>query len=128
MRILLVDDEMELVSTLTERLGFRGIDADWASAPEQALELVGKVSYQVAVLDVKMPGINGFELKQRLEKLDPNLKFIFMTGHGSETYYKQGCSETGEEYYLIKPVDINCLVDKVNEVLDGTACPGDGVI
>lgn len=128
MRILLVDDEIELVSTLKERLGFRGVDADWASTPEQALKLVEQVSYQVAVLDVKMPGINGFELKQRLEKLDPNLKFIFMTGHGSETYYKQGCSETGEEYYLIKPVDINCLINKVNEVLAGTACPGDDVI
>jgi len=122
MRILLVDDEKELVSTLAERLGFRGIEADWTAAPEQAVDLVSRTPYQVAVLDVKMPGINGFELKQRLEKQDPNLKFIFMTGHGSETYYKQGCSETGEAYYLVKPVDIKCLIEKINEVLAGKEC------
>lgn len=117
MKILLVDDEKELVSTLAERLEFRGIAADWTSTPETALTLVGEKKYQVAVLDVKMPGIDGFELKQRLEQKDSDLKFIFMTGHGSETYYRQGCSETGEAYYLVKPVEIDRLIEKLQEVL-----------
>lgn len=124
MKILLVDDEEELVSTLAQRLEFRGMKADWASDPEKALELVSQNHYQVAVLDVKMPGINGFELKQRLENRDPDLKFIFMTGHGSEVYYRQGCSETGEAYYLVKPVDITRLIEKLKEVLDDDAGPG----
>lgn len=124
MNILLVDDEIELVSTLAQRLEFRGINADWASDPDRAIEMVSPNQYRVAVLDVKMPGMDGFELKQRLEQKDPGLKFIFMTGHGSETCYQQGCSETGEAYYLVKPVDITRLIEKLKEVLDGDGCPG----
>ncbi|PIE61700.1 MAG: response regulator [Desulfobacterales bacterium] len=119
MKILLVDDEEELVSTLALRLGLRDITADWTSNPQKAEDMVAQNQYQVAILDVKMPGINGFELKQRLEQKDPALKFIFMTGHGSENYYRQGCSETGEAYYLVKPVDITRLMEKINEVIDG---------
>ncbi len=117
MRVLLVDDEKELVSTLAERLGFRGISADWASGAEDAIAKVETNSYDIAVLDVNMPEINGFELKQRLEKKAPNLKFIFMTGHGSEECYDIGCSETGEDYYLVKPVEINILVEKLNKAM-----------
>ncbi len=122
MKILLVDDEEELVSTLALRLGLRDITADWTSNPKMAEDLVAQNQYQVAVLDVKMPGINGFELKQRLAQKDPDLKFIFMTGHGSEHYYRQGCSETGEAYYLVKPVDITRLMEKLNQVMDGSGC------
>lgn len=124
MHILLVDDEKELVSTLAERLGFRGIKADWTTLPSEAVDLVSRNPYQIAVLDVKMPGMNGFELKQLLEKKSPDLKFIFMTGHGSETCYQQGCSETGSEFYLVKPVEINRLIEKLNEILVQDACRG----
>ncbi|WDP90061.1 MAG: response regulator [Desulfobacter sp.] len=117
MKILLVDDEKELVSTLAQRLEFRGIQADWTDEPEKALDMVDHNAYQVAVLDVKMPGIDGFELKQRLEQKDADLRYIFMTGHGSKDCYQQGCSETGEAYYLVKPVDITRLIERLKEVL-----------
>lgn len=123
MRILLVDDEKELVSTLAERLAFRGINADWTTIPGEAADLVSQNQYQVAVLDVKMPGMNGFELKNLLEKKSPGLKFIFMTGHGSETCYKKGCSETGREFYLVKPVEIYRLIEKLNEIVAKEDCP-----
>ena len=54
-RVLLVDDEEELVSTLAERLSMRGLEADWASSGEKALEMAGKKTYDIAVLDVKIP-------------------------------------------------------------------------
>jgi len=69
--------------------------------------------------------MNGFELKQLLEKKAPDLKFIFMTGHGSEACYKKGCSETGREYYLVKPVEINQLIEKLNEILADDTCRGE---
>jgi DNA-binding response OmpR family regulator len=120
MRVLLVDDEEELVSTLAERLSMRGIEADWATSAEQALCKVAAVSYDVAVLDVKLPKISGLELKKRLEDKAPGMKFIFVTGHGSEEDFRTGSAEAGEGYYLMKPVNIEALVRKMDQAIRGT--------
>lgn len=117
MRVLLVDDEEELVSTLAERLAMRGIDARWVSDPEKALEMVETTSFDVAVLDVKVPKISGLSLKKKIEERSSSTKFIFMTGHGSETDFREGIAEAGAGYYLIKPVKIEVLIEKIHEVL-----------
>ena len=117
MRILLVDDEAELVSTLAERLSFRGIEADWVTSGEEALRKVERQRYDAAVLDVKIPRISGLALKKLLEEKDPHLKFIFLTGHGSEEDFMIGSAEAGEAYYLIKPVDLNLLIEKLKEII-----------
>lgn len=117
MKVLLVDDEHELVSTLSERLALRGIDSDWAISGEEAMRLAEKNTYDVAVLDVKIPKISGLELKRRLQASRPALKFIFMTGHGSEDDYRNYSAETGEGCYLVKPVNIENLIQKMNELL-----------
>jgi DNA-binding response OmpR family regulator len=117
MRVLLVDDEAELISTLAERLSFRGIEADWVTTGEEALRQVEKQRYEVAVLDVKIPRISGLALKKLLQEKDPQLKFIFLTGHGSEEDFRIGAAEAGESYYLIKPVDLNLLMEKLKEIV-----------
>lgn len=117
MNVLLVDDEIELVDTLAERLNMRGIEADWATSGEEALALEGK-TYDIAVLDVKMPRISGIELKKKLQVKYPGIHFIFMTGHGSEDDFRAGAAEAGSDYYLVKPVDIDILIRKMNEVLE----------
>ncbi|MBA3016262.1 MAG: response regulator [Proteobacteria bacterium] len=116
MKVLLVDDEEELVSTLAERLSFRGIDVGWATGGESALQKISEQRYDVAVLDMKMPKITGLELKKELAEKCPHMKYIFMTGHGSEEDFKRVASEAGTEYYLVKPVKIEDLVQKLNEV------------
>ena len=73
--------------------------------------------YAVAVLDVKMPRISGLALKKLLEEKDPQLKFIFLTGHGSEEDFAIGSAEAGASYYLIKPVDLNLLIEKLKEII-----------
>ena len=118
MKILLVDDEEELVSTLAERLSFRGIDADWVTNCEDALKKVETEKYDLAVLDVKIPRISGIELGFRLKEKDPEMRFIFMTGHGSDDDFKAGSAEVGAEYYLVKPVNIELLIEKVKKVLE----------
>ena len=117
MRVLLVDDEEELVSTLSERLSYRGLQADWACSAKDALSMTDQHTYDIAVLDVKMPETDGFKLKRQIQKKNPDMKFIFMTGHGSDNYYRIGSAETGEEFYLVKPVNIDVLIEKLNEVL-----------
>ncbi len=117
MRVLLVDDEQELVSTLAERLAFREIEAEWTTSGHDALQLLSDKPFDIAVIDVKMPVISGFELKRKMQTLRPELKYIFLTGHGSQQDYITGQSEAGTDYYLIKPVDIDTLIQKMNEVL-----------
>jgi DNA-binding response OmpR family regulator len=123
MRVLLVDDERELVSTLAERLSLRGIEADWATNAEDALHWVEKETYDVAVLDVKIPGISGLKLKKKLQEKCPAMKFIFMTGHGSEDDFRAGSAEAGAGYYLVKPVNIESLIAKMKEVVKSEGGP-----
>jgi len=118
MKILLVDDERELVTTLAERLAIRGVDVDWATTGEEALEMAEAESYDLAVLDIKIPRISGISLKKKLQEKYPEMKFIFMTGHGSEDDFRAGSIEAGVEVYLVKPVDIKTLIEKMNEALE----------
>jgi DNA-binding response OmpR family regulator len=117
-RVLLVDDEEELVSTLAERLSLRGIEAVWVTNAEDALRRVTGSHYDLAILDVKLPKISGFKLKTKLEEIDPGMKFIFLTGHGSEDDFKTGAAEAGAAYYLVKPVSIDALIQKMKEVVE----------
>jgi DNA-binding response OmpR family regulator len=117
MKVLLVDDEKELVSTLAERLSLRNIEADWVTTGEEAIKSVELKTYDVAVLDIKMPRIGGIELKKKLEEKNQDLKYIFITGHGSEDDFVTASSETGAGYYLVKPVNIDELIRKMKEIL-----------
>jgi DNA-binding response OmpR family regulator len=115
MKVLLVDDEEELVSTLAERLSFRGVDATWSIDVQDAVDLTERESFDVVVLDVKMPQLNGIELKKKLERIRPGMKFIFLTGHGSEEDFRIGSAEA--DRYLAKPLDIDALVATLLEVV-----------
>jgi len=113
MRVLLVDDEKELVMTMAERLRMRGIEAEWATSAEGALELLGTHTFDVAVLDVKIPKVSGLALKKKIEERRPGMKFLFLTGHGSHADFKRGSAEAGPEYYLVKPISIEDLISKM---------------
>ncbi|HDR15505.1 MAG TPA: response regulator [Desulfobacteraceae bacterium] len=118
MRVLLVDDEEELAVTLAERLTIRGFSVDWAVTAESALKLFRDKKYDVAVLDVKLPGLSGVTLKEHMAEIDPELKFIFMTGHGSQEDFEAGSAAAGESNYLWKPVDIDAFAEKINLVAE----------
>ena len=117
MRVLLVDDEMELVTTLAERLSIRGIETDWATNADDAMELVKAHAYDIAVLDMKMPGVNGLELMQMIAPVRPEMKYLFLTGHGSEQEYEEA-SSAGARFYLMKPVNIDALMEKLKEAVE----------
>jgi DNA-binding response OmpR family regulator len=115
MHILLVDDEKEFVVTVAERLDLRGIDADWATSAEDALEMARRKHYDLAVLDVKLPRTSGLELRDQLAQDNPEMKFIFLTGHGSAEDYRTGTA--GAAHYLGKPVSLQVLIEKMRETL-----------
>jgi CheY-like chemotaxis protein len=115
MRVLLVDDEKKFVRMLAKRLELRGIHAEFVHSGEEALDRIreGK-RFEVAVLDVKMPGMGGIELRRELVALDPEMKFVFLTGHGSDADYEVGAHEAA--FYLAKPLRIEDLVAALEAV------------
>jgi len=116
MKVLLVDDEKKFAMMLSKRLALREIDVDYVYTGEEALVMAVNSRYDVAILDVKMPGIGGIELKRKLSGLAPGMKFIFLTGHGSETDFEVGSAEAA--YYLAKPLQIEKLVEILHEVTE----------
>ena len=114
MKVLLVDDEKKFAMMLSKRLALRGIDVDYVYTGEEALVMAENSRYDVAILDVKMPGIGGIELKRKLSGLALGMKFIFLTGHGSETDFEIGSAEAA--YYLAKPLQIEKLIEILHEV------------
>ena len=116
MKILLVDDEEKFVSRLAERLVLRGFESDWATTFAEALSKAETEKYDIAVLDVKMPGMSGLDLKERLEQIAPGMKFIFVTGHGSEEEYNIACQEGF--CYIAKPFKIETLIEEITRALN----------
>ena len=118
MDVLLVDDEEELVSTLAERLAFRNISADFATNGKTSLLQIKEKKYDIAVLDIKMPGISGLDLAKKIKQIQPDIHIIFCTGHGSVSNFVDGTGQIGKEYYLPKPVNINDLISKMNQLME----------
>jgi len=116
MKVLLVDDEQKFATMLAKRLALRGIDVDYVYSGNDAIAKAETQRYDVAILDVKMPGIGGIELKRKLKELDPCLKIIFLTGHGSKTDFETGSVEAA--CYLAKPIQIDELITILREVIE----------
>ena len=112
MKVLLVDDEKEFVTTLAERLELRGFQAQVATDGEAALEMIEADPPQIVILDVMMPGIGGLEVLKQIKNQGLLLPVILLTGRGST---KEGITgmQLGAEDYLMKPVDIEELIKKM---------------
>ena len=114
MKVLLVDDEKKFAMMLSKRLALRGIDVDYVYTGEEAMVKAKDSPYDVAILDVKMPGIGGIELKRKLHRLIPDIKIIFLTGHGSKSDFETGSAEAA--CYLAKPLQIEELIRILHEI------------
>ena len=112
MKVLLVDDEIEFVNTLSNRLGMRGIRTDVVHDGEQALAYVKKQEPDVIVLDLKMPGMYGMEVLRQLSKTNPSIQVVILTGHGTDRD-EQEAQRLKAFDYLTKPADIETLADRI---------------
>jgi len=113
-RVLLVDDEEEFVSALSERLMLRGIEVDSALNGEEALARMEEKEFEVVILDVMMPGLSGLEVLRQIKSTHPNTQVILLTGHGATREGMEGM-RLGAFDYLIKPVDIEEMLEKMKE-------------
>lgn len=113
-RVLLVDDEEELIEYMSKRLLRAGFMVRCACSGEEALEVVGKDDFDVSVVDLKMPGMDGLETQRRLRERRPMMRCIVLTGHGSiESALESGRQDAFR--YFQKPADHEKLVAAIRE-------------
>ncbi len=108
-RLLIVDDEVRFLKTLASRLELRGFDVTTADNGKSALELAQKQTFDLALLDLKMPGLSGEEVLEILKKDHPFIEVVILTGHGSIDSAVQ-CTQAGSYRYLAKPCETEQLL------------------
>ena len=115
-KLLLVDDEEEFLTATSHALGRRGFDVEVAPNGVTALEMVKHGEFDVVVLDVKMPGIDGVEVFRQIRNALPRLPVVLLTGHGSidDAFHT---SKNGVADYLSKPIDIDELSARLHEAI-----------
>ena len=115
-RILLVDDEYDNCSIFKIGLQDAGFGVDVYNDPELALSAFKPGHYYLLLLDIKMPKMDGYELYEKIKKLDDKVKVCFLTA--SEKYKEEHRpSFLSSSSFLIKPMTIDDLVNKVNEMI-----------
>jgi len=113
-RVLIVDDETDFVATVVKRLTRRQIAAEGAGSGREALAILGAKPFDVVILDVKMPGLDGIETLREIKKLRPDVEVVMLTGHATVESGVLGMS-LGAFDYLMKPADLDDLVEKIRQ-------------
>ena len=116
-KVLLIDDEQTLLEYLSKRLLREGFTVKATFSGEEAMEVATNDNFDVAVVDLKMPGIDGVETQKRLHEIQPFLQCIVLTGHGSiETALESGQKDAFQ--YLLKPIDYEVLVKTIKDAYE----------
>jgi two-component system NtrC family response regulator/two-component system response regulator AtoC len=142
-RLLIADDEEDLVTFLAHRLRKRGLDVTMALSGAEAVSAAAELKFDVAVVDLKMPDLDGITVIEQLKSLQPFLEAIMLTGHGShDSAWEAGRLQAFR--YILKPYDFEELHDliltaaehrrrrmqrefegKLNNLMTGTTSPRD---
>ncbi len=117
LKILLVDDEVEFISSLAERLLLRGFKPQVATDGASALELIRSDKFHAVVLDVMMPGRDGLQTLSAIKKVDANVEVVLLTGHTSLETALAGI-QAGAFDYLVKPVDVDELAFRLQDACE----------
>lgn len=116
-KILMVDDEEKFLSATAERLGMRDFDVTTATEGKQAIKAAKKGKFDVALLDLRMPGMDGMELLQILKKKHKFLEVIMLTGHASVDSAVEA-TKLGAFSYLEKPYNFDKLLEVLKEAYE----------
>jgi len=113
-RVLLIDDEVEFVETLAERLRTRGLEVEVAYTGTDGIAKVGAARIDAVVLDFAMPGMDGIATLKALLALNPDLQVMLLTGQATIKTAVEA-TRLGAVDVLEKPTDINTLLEKIRE-------------
>jgi DNA-binding NtrC family response regulator len=113
-RVLIIDDEPDFLETIVKRLKKRKLDAVGVGSGEEGLKAIEEQAFDVIILDVRMPGMDGIETLKEIKRKSPLTEVIMLTGHASVESGMHGM-RLGAFDYVIKPADIEELIEKVNQ-------------
>lgn len=116
-RILFVEDEIDLGNVVKQYLELKGFEVTWVRHGKQAVDLIAaKINYDLVILDIQLPDINGFEVAEQIKKLNRDLFFLFLTSRNEKKDRIYGL-DMGAEDYIIKPFDIDELILRIKVIL-----------
>lgn len=116
-RILVVDDEQSIRESSVKLLQRKGYDARAAASGEEALTMIQQQPFDLVVLDIRMPGMDGIEVLRRATTLLPDIQVLMLTGHGTiDTAIE--AMEYGATGFLRKPISIEKLQKSIDDALD----------
>ncbi|MBM4294601.1 MAG: response regulator [Deltaproteobacteria bacterium] len=116
-KMLVVDDETDFLETILKRIKARNIEVAGVESGYQALEALDRQDFDVIILDVKMPGLDGIETLREIKKKKPLVEVIMLTGHASVESGIQGM-QLGAFDYVMKPVALDELLEKVRQAYE----------
>jgi len=115
-KIILIEDDPTLGYLLSEYLKMNGFELFWANTGSDCLKMLEAHFYDLAILDIMLPDVDGFELAQKIKNLHPSLPFIFLTARSLKVDVLKGFS-IGATDYLKKPIDEEELVVRIKSLL-----------
>ncbi len=115
-RILVIDDDPAVTSLLKRGLSYEGFAVDTAKSGTEGLAIVRERPSDLVILDVMMPGLNGFEVLQRLRAADEQLPILMLTARDAPADQVQGLG-SGADDYVIKPFTFEVLLARVHALL-----------
>ena len=119
-KILLVDDEEDIIRVLRRGLELQGFDVDAYTSPNEAVTFFKPDIYHLAILDIRMPGMNGFMLYRKLKEQDPNLGACFLSAfeiHQDEFKKVFPSMADSVKKIIKKPVTISNLIKEITPIL-----------
>lgn len=119
-RVLIVDDEELFSESLSSRLTIRDYDVTTSPSGKDALEILKRYNFDVIILDVAMPGMNGIETLREIKKIKPLTEVIMLTGNATVETAIEGM-KLGAIDFLIKPCETEELVAKINKAYEKKA-------
>ena len=115
-RILVVDDDENIRTVFKMNLESRGYMVDTAADGQEALEKSRRRFYNLAILDIKLPDVEGTDLLKELGEILPNMKRIIVTGFPTLQNAIKAVND-GADSYIMKPVKMDVLIEKIEELL-----------
>ena len=112
--VLVIDDEKDFLMSIQKVLARRGMKVLCADSGRKGIDLLSDQAVDVAVVDIRMPGLDGLEVMERIRTVKPGLEVILLTGHATVRTAIEGL-QRGAFAYLLKPQDIDELVSKINQ-------------
>ncbi len=115
-KILLVEDDESLGYVLSEYLKINSFDIRWSKSAAEAISILNKETFDLAILDVTLPDTDGFSLAKQIKTHFPRLPFLFLTARSMKIDVLKGFA-SGAVDYLKKPIDEDELVARINAIL-----------